>query len=265
MNRLLVLVALVALVAAACGSQRSALEVGDVSVSRGDLIDALEEQGQVTDGVASNAAAAQYLTDQARAVLLQGAADRAGLDVVVDLNNADQVFTTLVAAAVEERVPDIRAVAAASFTCSRHILVSTEAEAADLLTQLDGGADFAALAAEFSIDTGSGAAGGDLGCVPPGTFAPEFEAALLESAVNEVVGPVATDFGFHLIEKLPNDGASDQSIVQAGLETAFATQEEFDSWRKELLQVDDVSVDPRYGEWDPIGLLVVPPAVAAPE
>lgn len=144
MNRLLVLVAFVALVAAACGSQRSALEVGDVSVSRGDLIDALEEQGQVTDGVASNAAAAQYLTDQARAVLLQGAADRAGLDVVVDLNNADQVFTTLVAAAVEERVPDIRAVAAASFTCSRHILVSTEAEAADLLTQLDGGADFAA-------------------------------------------------------------------------------------------------------------------------
>ncbi len=264
MNRLLALVAFVALVAAACGSQRSALEVGDVSVSRGDLLDALDEQGQINDGVASNQAAAQFLTDAARDVLLQGAADRAGLEVTVDAANADQVFTTLVAAEVEQRVPDIRAVAAASLTCSRHILVTTEDEATDLLAQLDDGADFAALAAQFSIDTGSGAVGGDLGCVPLGSFVPEFESALLEAGENEVVGPVATDFGFHLIEKLPNNDVDDQSVVEAGLGTAFETQEDFDVWRSEMLRVDDVLVDARYGEWDPIGLQVVPPAVVAP-
>ncbi len=44
-----------------------------------------------------------------------------------------------------------------------HILVETEEKANDLKAQLDGGADFAELAKANSIDTGSGAAGGDLG------------------------------------------------------------------------------------------------------
>ena len=47
--------------------------------------------------------------------------------------------------------------------CAVHILVETEPEADAVLARLDDGEDFAVVAQEVSLDTGSGAAGGDLG------------------------------------------------------------------------------------------------------
>ncbi|NOQ78105.1 MAG: hypothetical protein GQ546_01755, partial [Gammaproteobacteria bacterium] len=46
---------------------------------------------------------------------------------------------------------------------ARHILVKTEDEAKALIKEIEGGADFAKLAKEKSIDTGSASKGGDLG------------------------------------------------------------------------------------------------------
>jgi len=63
------------------------------------------------------------------------------------------------------------------------------------------GADFAALAREHSDDVGSKANGGDLGWVEKtGALGQPFEDALFGMQAGEVVGPVKTDFGWHVIQ-----------------------------------------------------------------
>ena len=144
--------------------------------------------------------------------------------------------------------------------CAAHILVEDEATAQDLLAQLDAGADFATLAEANSTDTGSAAQGGDLGCEAPGTFVPEFEAAIDSATVGEVTDPVETEFGFHLIlveskDVQPFDEVSDQ--IRTQLETP--ADDPFQTFLTEALQDADVDVNPRYGSWDPETLTVVPP------
>jgi peptidyl-prolyl cis-trans isomerase C len=80
-----------------------------------------------------------------------------------------------------------------------HILVADEENADTLKAELDGGADFATLARANSIDTGSGANGGDLGWFGLGMMVQPFEDAVIGAEVNTVIGPVKSDFGYHLI------------------------------------------------------------------
>ncbi len=80
-----------------------------------------------------------------------------------------------------------------------HILVASEELAKSLQAQIEGGADFAALAKANSTDTGSGANGGDLGWFGQGTMVKPFEEAVKTAVVGKVTAPVKTDFGWHLI------------------------------------------------------------------
>lgn len=80
-----------------------------------------------------------------------------------------------------------------------HILVDTIEEATALKAELAAGADFAALAKEHSTDTGSGAAGGDLGWFGLGAMVKPFEDAVIAAKPGEVTEPVLSDFGYHLI------------------------------------------------------------------
>ena len=80
-----------------------------------------------------------------------------------------------------------------------HILVP-EKEAADKLkAQLDGGADFAALAAEHGTD-GTASRGGDLGWFVHSDMVPEFADAVFDMEAGQVSEPVQTPFGWHLIK-----------------------------------------------------------------
>lgn len=81
--------------------------------------------------------------------------------------------------------------------CASHILVESVDEAEALRTELEGGADFAQLAEEHSLDTATDA--GDLGCFPRGVMVESFETAAFEAEVGSVVGPVESQFGQHLI------------------------------------------------------------------
>ena len=83
----------------------------------------------------------------------------------------------------------------------RHILVKTKAQATNLKSQLDNGANFAALAKQFSQDTGSKANGGKLTISKGQTVAP-FDKTAFALANNAISPPVKTEFGFHIIQAL---------------------------------------------------------------
>jgi len=80
-----------------------------------------------------------------------------------------------------------------------HILVPSEDEAKAIKEQLDGGADFAELAKEKSIDPGA-ANGGDLGFFSKGMMVAPFETAAYGlSDIGQVSEPVESQFGWHVI------------------------------------------------------------------
>jgi peptidyl-prolyl cis-trans isomerase C len=82
---------------------------------------------------------------------------------------------------------------------ARHILVDSEQECSALKKQIEGGADFAALAKQHS-SCPSGQGGGDLGSFSPGMMVAAFDKVVFSAPVGTVQGPVKTEFGYHLIE-----------------------------------------------------------------
>lgn len=143
---------------------------------------------------------------------------------------------------VVERLPAALAVDAAEEDLSvvasvSHILVETRRQANTLLTRLDEGEEFEVLAAEESLDTGSAANGGSLGVDQPlSQYVPAFATAATDAALGEVVGPVRTQFGFHLIRVDDRGEVASQEAVQSGVFEAYAAAE--------------VNVTSRLGVWD---------------
>jgi peptidyl-prolyl cis-trans isomerase C len=82
---------------------------------------------------------------------------------------------------------------------ARHILVATEAACLALKNQIEAGADFAVVARDNS-SCPSGRQGGSLGEFGPGQMVREFDEVVFSGEVGKVLGPVKTQFGYHLIE-----------------------------------------------------------------
>ena len=82
---------------------------------------------------------------------------------------------------------------------ARHILVPTEESCNDLKAEIEAGADFAEVAAKHS-KCPSGKQGGALGEFSPGQMVKEFDEVVFNGEVGKVLGPVKTQFGYHLIE-----------------------------------------------------------------
>jgi foldase protein PrsA len=107
----------------------------------------------------------------------------------------------------------------------RHILVKTKAEAEKLRTQIQGGADFAALAKQNSLDPGSKEQGGKLTITKGQTVAP-FDKVAFSLDTNQLSEPIKTQYGYHLIQPV--------SDVKKGSVTPFAQVK--DQIRSTLLQ-----------------------------
>jgi peptidyl-prolyl cis-trans isomerase D len=88
---------------------------------------------------------------------------------------------------------------------ARHILVKTEADAKIVLDRLVTGEDWAKIAAEVSIDTGTKDNGGDLGWFTRSKMVKTFEDAAFALKVGEVSAPVQSDFGWHIIQAIGHD------------------------------------------------------------
>ena len=91
----------------------------------------------------------------------------------------------------------------------RHILLSVndpkedaavKAKAESLLKRAKAGEDFSKLAQEFSQDPGSAAQGGDLGWSERKIFVGPFGDAAFGMKVDEIQGPVKTQFGYHILK-----------------------------------------------------------------
>ncbi len=81
-----------------------------------------------------------------------------------------------------------------------HILVKTEKEAWDIISQLQKGADFAKLAKEKSIDQSKNRNGGDLGFFYRETMVKEFSDAAFALKKGEITKtPIKSVFGWHVI------------------------------------------------------------------
>ena len=146
----------------------------------------------------------------------------------------------------------------ASFTnpeqrCLRHILFNKDQEdlANDVKGEIEGGGDFAALAREHSQDPSNKEQGGDLGCVPEGQFVPEFDEAAFGAEEGELLGPVETEFGFHLIEvtEIRPEGETPFEEVAPDIEEQLKSEQqagEFGTWVQDELEERNVKYLPGY-------------------
>jgi foldase protein PrsA len=83
---------------------------------------------------------------------------------------------------------------------ARLITVSTEEEAQQVLSQLEAGADFVALARQHSLDVATRENGGDVGWFPRGLVAPELEAAAFGLQPGQVSDVVSLGEGYHIVQ-----------------------------------------------------------------
>ena len=117
---------------------------------------------------------------------------------------------------------------------AKHILVDSEDSAKKIITELKGGADFAALAKQHSKDPGGAKQGGDLGFFKKDEMVPEFAAAAFALQPGQYSQtPVHTQFGWHVIllverrqaEPPKFDQARDelrQKMIQEGVRAVVA-------------------------------------------
>lgn len=86
-----------------------------------------------------------------------------------------------------------------------HILVKDKALAQSILNRLKKGANFNALAKEFSTCP-SKSKGGDLGWFGPGKMVPQFEKTVIKLSQGKISSVVQTQFGCHIIKKTGQRG-----------------------------------------------------------
>ena len=76
----------------------------------------------------------------------------------------------------------------------------------DIKEKIIKGSSFSEMAIKHSEDPGSKDNGGSLGWVSRGSLVKEFETAAFTAEIGEIVGPIETDFGFHILETLERKG-----------------------------------------------------------
>jgi peptidyl-prolyl cis-trans isomerase D len=126
------------------------------------------------------------------------------------------------------------------FADVRHILVEGEETALEVMDALQNGESFADLARAVSTDTGSGSRGGELGDSYVGNYVPEFRAAVETAEVGELVGPVESEFGFHIIQVRSREERSGDD-VEAQLESA--KQREFGLFLENLRESNEANIE----------------------
>jgi peptidyl-prolyl cis-trans isomerase SurA len=144
-------------------------------------------------------------------------------------------------------------------THARHILIRTDeltsdeaaqARLKDIRQRIQGGADFAALARQYSNDAATANNGGDLGWVNPGEMVPKFQAEMDKLGTGEISEPFKTGFGWHIVQVLDRRRHDDtDAFIRSQARKAIhqrKTEEELQSWLARLR--DDAYIENRLGK-----------------
>jgi parvulin-like peptidyl-prolyl isomerase len=144
-----------------------------------------------------------------------------------------------------------------------HILVKDQATAEKILSQVQADpSQFASIAKSQSTDTQSGANGGDLGTVPSAEFVSEFADALDSAKVGSYF-VVHSQFGWHVVHLISRTSESLQDLVTAAQQSGDSNAQQvvgqvMSRYLESIaIKVGGVSINPRYGTWDPAQAAVV--------
>ena len=117
-------------------------------------------------------------------------------------------------------------------------------QADDLLKQIRGGADFAALATQYSEDPGSKVKGGELPEFSRGQMVPEFDATAFSLTNNQISDIVTTQFGYHILKGIARTPAKKfaftDTLPQVGKTVAEVCKTEVESEKIKELAPDYV-------------------------
>ncbi len=154
--------------------------------------------GGVLDQLIQQAALAQSMEGTSTIIELKLENERRSLQAGAALQMAmiSAITDETLAAAYEEQYAGFEP--SKEYNAS-HILVETEEEAAALVSELSGDADFADLAKEHSTGP-SGPNGGELGWFGDGMMVQPFQDAVSEMEDGGISAPVQTQFGWHVIK-----------------------------------------------------------------
>jgi parvulin-like peptidyl-prolyl isomerase len=209
----------------------------DVNALRSDVLTQLIEQEVIIQGAAAQQLSVSEADIQAE---LSAMAQAAGTPeawndwLTSNLYTQEEFVETLRSTLITNLVRDQLTTDLAgnvSQVHARHILVRTEAEARDLLTRIQNGEDFAALAASQSLDETTRGQGGDLGWFTQDElFVPQLGQTAFSLQPGQVGGPVATELGYHIIETL--------EIAERPVDPerrVYIAQARFENWLRPLL------------------------------
>lgn len=133
----------------------------------------------------------------------------------------------------------------------REEMDARRARAEDVRRRAAGGADFAALAREFSEDTSTRERGGELGAFARESHPRPFDEAAFRLKPGEVSPVVQTDYGFHVIKVFARDAARTQTLEEAAAEIRRRLENEREAatlrdWLKQARRAADVRVHEPY-------------------
>ncbi|MDQ6988779.1 MAG: peptidylprolyl isomerase [Mariprofundaceae bacterium] len=128
---------------------------------------------------------------------------------------------------------------------ARHILVRNQQQALDILKQLKQQPQrFASLVAQYSIDDGNKARGGDLNWFGRGVMVDAFEKVAFKlHAGKRLSQPVKSAFGWHIIEWLGKRDSHMPSLAEVRAEiVSILNKQHMDAWVNALMEQADIEV-----------------------
>lgn len=145
-----------------------------------------------------------------------------------------------------------------------HILMEDPQLAYQIYERAVGGEDFAALAEEYSIDSGSAIEGGSLGFFSRGDMVPEFEEAAFNLEVGEISEPIQSTHGFHIIyltdtREAEGDVAPLEDVRdQLHREIAASKVDNTTAQQKFIQLLEDANIDVKIEEFQDIFTIEMP-------